>query len=258
MYVANPSQYCFGTDHLRPLTRAEEVGAPFETRLKGIWPYLVKSVNRHVAGLTPRERANYDADDLMTEVALALWRKDDRWDAARGRYITFAEQVCRSTVLSLRSKMRPVHAPSNAMSRLRAYRRRAEEEGPLPARQATIVERLAQVLGQVDDLADTGDAPQLISPERPVPDGLVAREDAGRSEGLARAALVSAGPLGALVLTRLYGLFGSEPQTEYALARSVPGLRCAARVHALAEEARRRILEGAATRDQSHAEEDGP
>ncbi len=249
MYSPNPSQYCFGTDAIRPLTVVEEVDAPFEKRLRSIWPYLVKSVNRFTAQLTPRELANYDADDLMTEVALALWKKDDRWSPRRGRYITFAEQVCRSTVLSLRARMRTVHAPSNATGRLKIYRRRLED-GPLPARQRTIVARLAQVLGQVDDVADVPNCPQLVSAADQVQADLDAREAALGSADRARAALADAGPLGALVLTRLYGLFGTPPQSERALAQSLPSLRTAARVLEVADEARRRI--------RDHALEEGP
>ncbi len=96
-------------------------GLPFEDRVKSIWPFLVRRCSSFHASLKPREKTNYDPEDILSEVWVALAEKDHKWEPSRGKYITYAGAIMDREFSSIRDKARTVEAPRNSAGRLKRY-----------------------------------------------------------------------------------------------------------------------------------------
>lgn len=86
----------------------EEAAASVDDRIASVWHFVVGRVASFVETLKPRERASFDAEDLMIELYIKLREKDPKWASGRGRYITFAGTVVSNELSSLRDKARTV------------------------------------------------------------------------------------------------------------------------------------------------------
>jgi hypothetical protein len=101
--------------------------------------------------LQPRERANYDAEDVLMECWLALRDRDHKYDPERGKYITFAGPVIEHHLYAVREKARVVRSPRNSSCRLGGYAQ-AEAEGrisPRTAKTANDIRRTARDPGGI-------------------------------------------------------------------------------------------------------------
>ncbi len=213
-----PGLYAFGTAPLVPMARDCEAGAPFEARLKSVWPYIVRRARRFAATLSDRERANLEAEDLVQRITLALVERDAKWEPARGRYITFAERVIRNVVVIERERARVVEAPSNAVSRLRTYRDLAAQ-GKITAKQRETMLAIEGVLGETEAVRGQGPS----SPDWGDTGGDVGRCGEMRAEVVA-AIRTLALPLQAYVLARSCGLFDGLTLTTEEIAAGLPGV----------------------------------
>lgn len=226
-----PSLFAFGTAPLPVLSAQEERTAPFQQRLMSCWCYLARKVRRYAATFTERERASFDAEDLMHEVIGALIERDSYWDPARGRYCTFADRVARSILSRKREQARVVHAPHSALAQLSQARdREARGESLGEVRRATLA-KIARTFGTTEVCS-----PSLLQPERAAA-AAPPRELIEALKGLKN-------PMQALVLARTGGLFGAPARTtrEVAAELGLDPVRVA-RIQAGARKALRRRLE---------------
>ena len=120
-----PVLSAFGASPKR-LTAEDEAIASFDDRIGSIWHFIAKKVLSFVETLRPRERANYDPEDLLMELFCKLQEKDGKWSPGRGRYITFAGAVIERELSSLRDKARTVISPRNATGRMKEYQAEAD------------------------------------------------------------------------------------------------------------------------------------
>lgn len=178
----------------RRVPKDREPFADFEERIESIWPFLVRKVAEFLKKLSDADRAALDMDDILSEVWLRLRAKDDRWEPARGRYITFAWAVAGRRMAELRDKSRVVSSPLNCVATICKYQ---SEEGLSPKRRATLAAMLA-TRGSYAGLAHDSE----------IPDARHAVAD--RSEAL-RAAVVAAlsslSPYEAALVGQTRGLF---------------------------------------------------
>lgn len=200
-----PLFYAFGESHFR-LSEEEAKSAPMADRIRSVWPFLVQRVIAFEETLRPRERANFDAEDTLTEVWIELARKDSKWDPARGKYITFAGKLLRNRLDAIRDESRTVQSPPNSGCRLREYRR-AEAEGTLTGRQAKTAVALKRSRGMPEPIDDHdeqyGEADDAI--------------EVAERRSLSRSAVIDAlrtlRPIEAAVIGRAYGLWGQPRQS---------------------------------------------
>ncbi len=207
-----PGLYAFGTGPLKRLTAAEEAVAPFENRLRSAWRYLVKRAKRWIATLSDRERAHVEAEDLLNEIVIALLERDHKWRPERGGYVTFAEQVARNVLSAKREQARVVDAPSNALGRLKVYRKR-QEAGTLGPASALTMRAIECALGDSERVGPTteptyGDSLHRERDEPPTP---VTHEVVRALRGLDN-------PTHALVLGKTFGLYGGDEQSTTEIA----------------------------------------
>ena len=80
-----PMLNAFGGSHVFLDTEGALAATP-DGRIQSAWPYLVRRVLAFCKGLKPRERTNYDAEDVIAELYLALAAKDAA-SAARARQV---------------------------------------------------------------------------------------------------------------------------------------------------------------------------
>lgn len=215
----DPALFAFGTDPLKRLTAEEEIDAPFEARLVSVWAYIVRRARRFTATLSQRERAHLGTDDLVNAIVLSLIEKDRKWDPRRGRYVTFAEAVARTTIVSERERSRVVRAPSNARERLERYRR-MDREGTLAPGPRETMHAIEYALGEVEAIQPRTD---------PATDRAQTPREAAEQEATTTAsrdilAVLKSieNPLEALVLARSWGLFGAIPMSAAEIAATLP------------------------------------
>ena len=218
-----PLFYAYGEKH-KFLDKEGALGATAEGRIKSVWPYIVRRVLSFERILKPRERANFDVEDIVAELWVALASKDDQWTPDRGKYITFAGVIIERELCSIRDKARTVQSPRNSSCRLKKYREE-EAAGTLTERRrltAADISRTCTIAGAIGSRGTGEDEDR--GPEPTVTDNplatLAERERAdGIREGL-REALSRLTPIESEVITRSAGL-GVEAVTTSELALAV-------------------------------------
>lgn len=215
-----PCFFAFGRKH-KFLSAEEAITATFEERIQSIWPFIVRRVLAFHASLKPRDRVNFDPEDVLIELVIVLLeseKSDKGWVPERGRYITFAGRLIGRHLFSIRDKARTVESPRNSSCRLREYE---VQEGD-----GTLTERCRKTR---DDIQRTKQCLKPISPrsgldydrlslETP-PDTAVARESAVKShETLADAMAAVLTTQEALILGRTSGIWGREPEEPWLVA----------------------------------------
>jgi hypothetical protein len=92
--------------------------------------------------LSPRERANFDCEDVLIECWITQRERDAKWDPSRGRsYLAFAATIEGHRLYGIRDQARTVHPPRNSTCRLREYQQ-AKRDGSLSPQAAQTAERL--------------------------------------------------------------------------------------------------------------------
>lgn len=231
------------------LSAEDTAEATTEGRIKSIWAFLVRKALNFHRTLKPQEKVNFDLEDLLAELYVALAERDHKWSPDRGKYITFAGAIIDHELYAIRDKARTVESPRNASGRMKQYLRE-EEAGTITPRR----------LKTSRDIRRTGDCTAEIGPDRAdlfstneEPASIVIRrEDADdATEGL-RIAIQQLAPDEAEVLVRLAGVFGRDRESMAAVAlhlgHDLPSVR------RIASRARRKVRKFLADTGRAPAE----
>jgi RNA polymerase sigma factor (sigma-70 family) len=219
-----PMFYAFGEQQTFP-TEEDLVNSDVHTRIRSIWPFAVQKVMKFHESLKPREQANTDPEDLLSDLYIMLVEKNGQWQPERGRYITYAGKLIVRELLAIRDRSRTIQSPRNATSRMKDYQA-CDENG-------TLTERRRETYGQLS---------RTVENAKPMPsDGVawrvdddhveeVAERDLGEHElGLISKAIRKLPPTESLVLGWASGLWGSGFCTHQEIAdrlsRSVEDVR---------------------------------
>jgi hypothetical protein len=201
-----PVLFAFGGGPIAPLSHAEAIAATPQDRIRSVWPFLVRSVLRFAETLRPRDRANFDPEDVIVELYLTLLEKDDKWIPDRGMYLTFAGTVVENELHAIRDRAHTVHSPRNSSCRLKQYES-AAEAGALSARKERTYSAIRRVATEPEPLpADAAHAaPDTLD--------LVARRDHLRQvKGAVAAGVMALAPDEAACVGGAYGLWGRPEQ----------------------------------------------
>ena len=221
-------------------------------RIQSVWPFLVREVLAFGMSLSPREQANFDPEDIITELWVKLAQKDHKWSPERGRYISFAGAVVETELARIRDRTRTVKPPGNSAARMREYAEK-EEAGTLSEREALTRVRLQVVMTAPAGLGGTdrndGGEPDYDPQDneaRP-PDGSPTNsERAVEAKAAVLRVLRALDEDEAAILAEAHGLFGREARTPAQIAASRRrGVKAIREILSLAEEKARRALEAA-------------
>jgi hypothetical protein len=203
-----PVIFAFGEGKIPPLTHEQAIAATPEERIRSVWPFLVKSVLKFADTLRPRDLANYDPEDVLTELYIALMEKDCKWEPERGRYLTFCGKVVENELHAIRDRAHTVHSPRNSSCRLKQYEA-ADAEGNLSGRKAKTYADIRRVIGEHEAL--DGDA--MIPASAPDTAEVVDRRESLRvvNSGVMAGLRVLA-PDEATTIGKAFGLFGHPDQ----------------------------------------------
>lgn len=197
-----PMIFAFGED-IEYLSHDEAIAAPVEARIKSVWPFLVRQVLRFSETLRPRDRANYDPEDVLGELWVTLVEKDEKWEPTRGRYLTFAGRVVANELHAIRDRSHTVHSPKNTGCRIKQYEAEADEGGMSERRRKTYADIL-RVLGEQEAIAD--DPMSMSAPD--TADVVERRERQGIARQAVKLAVDVLTPCESKTLGQAFGLFG--------------------------------------------------
>jgi DNA-directed RNA polymerase specialized sigma24 family protein len=197
----------FGEQRHQFLANGAASTATTEQRLRSVWPFLVRRVLSFSKTLAPRDRANFDAEDILAQLVAKIAERDPKYNAERGSYVTFVATVADHELEGIRDRASTIQAPRNSSCRIKAYRKR-EANGTLTERCRHSANDIARTKSGTHDLefADTGSSKLLPSPLTL----LIAQESSQETTTQLKEALASIDPVDAEVLVRRSGLFGHE------------------------------------------------
>jgi RNA polymerase sigma factor (sigma-70 family) len=206
--------FAFGDGPTKFLTHEEAIAASPNERLQSVWPFLVDSVIRFELTLRPRERANFDAEDVLTELVVKLLEKDSKWEPERGRYITFVARVIANEFIKLRDRTRTVRSPGNSYSRLKEYEAEEALDAISPERLATLG-ALRRALCSTDTLEGFEPvAREILGPDEETE----RREDLACANDAIVKAILGLTKTEVTFLSRAYGLWGQQEKTMNQIA----------------------------------------
>lgn len=200
------------------LTHEEAVAADAQERIRSIWPFMKNRVTAFSKTLKPRERVNFDPEDILAELYVVMIEKDGDWIPERGRYITFAGTIIDRELCSIRDQSRTVESPRNSNCQMKKYR--AEEEA------GTLTDRCRRTAAQIERTSDIsqiaanpGEAGAIgVIIDDPVL-SLSRLEDLSRlSKSVSGAVREALNPFESTVLGRFFGLWGGSPQSMWLIA----------------------------------------
>lgn len=222
--VAFPIFHAYGATQTF-LEPEEAAATTLEGRIKSVFPFIVRRCLSFHKTLKPRERVNYDPEDILSEIWLTLTEKDALWSPDRGKYITFAGMVMDREFCSIRDRARTIHAPRNSSCRMKEYRKEEADGSITDCRRRTAedIERTNSIASSTGYRGATDE--EGFSCEPTITDDplatLAARERAdGMRSGL-RDALERVSLFEAEAVTRLAGFGGREATTVKELALEV-------------------------------------
>lgn len=83
------------------LSAEEAVVATTAERIRGVWPFLMRRVLDFQAKLKPRERVNFDPEDTLAALYVAIAERDGKWQGQcilnrvfSGRYAMKFRAIC--------------------------------------------------------------------------------------------------------------------------------------------------------------------
>lgn len=209
-----PALYTYGGKHAF-LTSEEAAAETREARIKSIWPFLVRRVLNFSKTLKPRERVNFDCDDVVNELWAAIAEKDCLWSADRGKYITFAAVIIDRELCAIRDKSRTVQSPRNSSCRMKKYRG-MQEDGSISSR---CRQTAADIARTGENSADINDKWGIESQAASSPaSALETQEAASENLSLIKGAVRQLEPFEAQVLGRFSGLWGQQPESLWMIA----------------------------------------
>ena len=214
-----PLAYCFG-DKQKPMTQMELAQATPNIRLQSVWPALAARVKDFQNTLSLADKASFDFEDTLSELAVTLLERDSEWDPKRGKYITYAMTVANHALYAIRDKATVVHQPRNSLDRMKRYDAKDGADTNRKRKTANDIRRAARghlpiVTGESnsEDINNEAREP-VLDPE---PDILEARELAEASADMVKQAIKQLMPLEARVIGRLFGLWGNLQYNEHLL-----------------------------------------
>jgi RNA polymerase sigma factor (sigma-70 family) len=197
------------------LSPEEAITATVDQRIGSVWHYIIRKANQFVETLSRRERANYDVEDVLTEVYLELRTKDARWEPDRGNYLTFAAKIASRCMSNIRDRARTVESPRNSSCRLAQYQA-AEDRGSITDRQAKTfldVKRTARV-GEIGHGGSQASGAEPTS----IDDSVEAKEQERLINDAIVWGIMALTPFESMVIGAYSGLRGKEPKTLDAIA----------------------------------------
>jgi hypothetical protein len=196
----------------KALDKDDAADATAADRIRSIWPFIVQRVLRFQSRLNDRERANFDTEDCLLEVWCELASRDDKYDATRGRYITFAAPVIDHCLYAVRERARTIESPRNSTCRMEGYKRQAAE-GVLSDR----CRRTSEAIQRTVRGPDTTASMDREIEDDPL-DAAMAVELNGLSADLIIELVAALEPYEAAVLGARFGLWGQPTRTLSELA----------------------------------------
>lgn len=147
-----PLCLAFGSYH-QFFTSDQAAKSTPESRILSIWPYICNKVREFTATLTARELCNFDEEDILLEVWIAIRERDDKWLPERGHYMSFAGPIVRHCLYELREHTRTIKSATNASSRLRKFEEEARD-GVLSKAKRRTMESMRRSINGPDDLTN--------------------------------------------------------------------------------------------------------
>lgn len=215
-----PVLYAYGTRHEFLDVEAAKL-ATTEDRIRSIWPFIVNRVISFHFTLRPRERVNFDPEDVLIELFVVLSKKDAQWSPERGRYITFAGVIIDRELCAIRDSSRTVESPRNSTVRMREYKEE-EKAGTISSRRAGTandIRRSSEGTNSisVDSGTDArgGSANWHPTTQEGPTEILIGNEDGDQFRAAIKNAIFHSQltPLEACVVGRTVGLWGNSKRT---------------------------------------------
>jgi hypothetical protein len=211
-----PMFFAYGGDHTFLDTEAAR-SADTETRIRSIWPFIVRRVLAFQQTLKPRDKVNFDPEDTLSELWIALAENDGEWSPERGKYITFAGVIIDRELCAIRDKARTVHSPRNSSCRMKEYKSE-EEMGTISPRRLKTANDIRRTAEGIQPMTGNGPEFDKALDEEPV-STLTVKEMTEETIDAIKAAIRSAlTTIEATVLGRLSGIWGNEPQTVWVVS----------------------------------------
>lgn len=207
------------------LSIEEAAAATRDQRIESVWPFIVRRVLSFNSTLKPRERSNFDAEDVLSEIWVELSEKDGDWNPERGKYITFVGKLIDRHFCTIREKARTVHSPRNASCRTKEYQEEEAAGSLTEARRKTFadIRRTGEAMGSIshsDRIGDPAEGQQFLADESSMDplDFAASSFDADLCRDAARQAMRGLTPPEAKVISLLYGFGGRRPMTLWDIA----------------------------------------
>jgi len=210
----------YGRGHQTFLDDDAAIRANVEERMRAVWPFLVRQVLTFASTLKPRERVNFDVEDILSELWVKVAERSEKWSPERGKWVTFVGAVVDRELAGIRDRANTIQSPRNSSCRVKAYRKR-EADGTLTERCRKTAEDIARTSGGTSDLAVGSEAEGRRFGDPVLT--LTLEETRRETAEVLEKALAFLTPTQAEVLSRREGLRGHEPETESEVA-SVMGL----------------------------------
>ena len=212
-----PLSYCFG-ERQAPMTQEELAKATPSVRLQSVWPRLASMAMSFQKTLKPQERVAFDFEDILSELAAEILKRDHEWDPSRGKYITYATTMISHALYALRDRTPIVNPPPNSSSRIKQYNTETCTERK--RKTADDIQRAARGATELfmHRNHDESDCDHLEPSVGPYPDTLEESELAEETLETLKRAIKRIDPLEAKVIGRLFGLWGQKQANEHLLA----------------------------------------
>ena len=149
----HPLCLALGTYH-KFLTSDQAASSTPNERITSVWPYICNKASEFTATLTPRERANFDVEDVITEIWLYIRERDHKWTPERGQYISFVGPLVHNCLYGLREVTRTIESATNTCSRLKKFDQESEK-GELSESKRKTMEAMQRSVSGPDKLTDT-------------------------------------------------------------------------------------------------------
>lgn len=196
----------------------ESIGATTEERIVSIWPFLKRRASAFCKSLKPRERVNFDPEDVLIELWIALKEKDEGWEPERGKYITFAGTIADRELCSIRDRSRTVESPRNSSGRMKEYQSE-EEAGELTSRRRMTASQIART-NDISPIASSINESGVLGVEKEDPARAIVEAERNRTiaETVSIAIRRALTPYESSVIGRIFGLWGEKPKSTWRTA----------------------------------------
>lgn len=138
-------------------------------RIRSVWPYICSKAREFTATLTPRERANFDEEDVITEIWVYIRERDHKWTKERGQYISFVVPLVHNCLYGLREVTRTIESATNTCSRLKSFDKEAKKGELSDSKRKTMESMQRSVAGpeKLTDIVIKNDSPdsEIIAEE---------------------------------------------------------------------------------------------